>query len=144
MPVTATRHSSIRQFAAELDDAADATEAYLDSLSAEEMREELYPHVRDRMGHLMRAYVSPAEDRQFPMGWQENPPQSIGDLAEEVFSLLDGTRVAWGKATAEQHEARAAMQRAYASRSLEDAKRHDWAAGEIRAHGVTCLDDLEV
>jgi hypothetical protein len=134
----------MRQFAEEYDNPADATDAYLDSLSVDEMREELYPHIRDRMGHMMRAVSLPAEDRQFPRGWQQSPPESIGDLSEEVFSLLDGTRVRWGQATAEQHEARAAMQRAYANRSLEDAKRHDWAAETIRTRGVTCLDDLEV
>jgi hypothetical protein len=64
-------------------------------------------------------------------------------LARETFALPDGTRVEWGRATAEQHLERARMQRRLAGDCIDDSKRHEQAAKEIRAAGVTCLDDLK-
>ena len=55
----------------------------------------------------------------------------------EKFSLLDGTRVSQGQATAEQWEARAAMQRAYANRGLEGAETVDAKTQAARAREGT-------
>jgi hypothetical protein len=63
-------------------------------------------------------------------------------LAEETFALKDGSVVHWLDATAEQHRARAAWQRELAGNCVKDAKRHEAAAAEIEAAGVTCLRDL--
>ena len=63
-------------------------------------------------------------------------------LAEETFSLEDGSSVPWLSATAEQHRARAAWQRKLAGECVTDAKRHEQAAKEIEEAGVRCLRDL--
>jgi hypothetical protein len=63
-------------------------------------------------------------------------------LAEETFGLRDGSSVAWLDATAEQHRERAAWQRELAGNCVKDAKRHELAAKEIEAAGVSCLRDL--
>lgn len=63
-------------------------------------------------------------------------------LAEETFSLEDGSSVLWERATPEQHRARAAWQRKLAGECIADAERHEQAAREIEEAGVRCLRDL--
>ncbi len=64
-------------------------------------------------------------------------------LAVETFALRDGSSVAWGAATAEQHRERATWQRELAGQCTKDAKRHELAAKEIEEAGVRCLNDLK-
>lgn len=59
-----------------------------------------------------------------------------------MFMVPGEGLVAWDTATADQHEARARMQRELAGICVEDAERHDEAARMIRDAGVTCLADL--
>lgn len=64
-----------------------------------------------------------------------------GRISSMMF-YVDGEFVMWDQATAEQHEARAAMQRRLAGECIQDAVRHEDAARMIREAGVACLAQI--
>lgn len=60
-----------------------------------------------------------------------------------IMAYVDGHGlVAWDQMTADQHDARAAMQRRLAGECIQDAERHEEAARMIREAGVTCLAEI--
>lgn len=124
----------------------EATWAYLHALSEDELRQNLYPHVRDRMRDLRRRLDMAREDAAFgsrsPKGQAVDLLSLRMDLIGMTFALRDGTRVAWDQATAEQHRERAEMQRALAGKAVMDAERHEWAAAEIEKHNASCLAEI--
>jgi len=63
-------------------------------------------------------------------------------LSDEGFVLPDGTHVHWLTATIEQHELRAAYLRTKANGLIRTAQRHEQAAADIEAAGVTCLAEI--
>ncbi len=64
-------------------------------------------------------------------------------LLTTTVSLPDGSRVEWGEATREQHEARLEMLAKHAAGELETAARHRAAIDAIDAAGARCLNELE-
>lgn len=64
------------------------------------------------------------------------------EILETDFALHDGTRVTWGAATAEQHQARIAMLYGHATASAEAAARHDAALQTLADFGASCLDAI--
>lgn len=83
------------------------------------------------------------EEADIRLAHGEDPISVRRKLSECTFSLPDGRRVAWLDASAEDHRSRADWQRHHATACLSDASRHDDAADEIDAAGVSCLRDLE-
>ena len=143
---TKSRLSRMREHAAQSDTVDEATRSYLSSLTAEEMRDELYPGVHSRMRDIMRAITRRVEDRVFGGSDASLLSESVGDIKNglegEWFSLCDGTIVLWNEATAAQHRARAEWQRGQAHACTIDAERHEEAARLIEDAGVTCLAEV--
>lgn len=65
-------------------------------------------------------------------------------LRSSTFTMPDGTRVAWGCATAEQHAERIEMLMKNAVGNIQAASRHQAAIETILEFGVTCLDETEI
>jgi hypothetical protein len=49
----------------------------------------------------------------------------------------------WGKASAEQHLARATYQRAEAAGKITEAEHHELVAKLLKKQQATCLDDID-
>lgn len=64
------------------------------------------------------------------------------DLLTTTVALPDGSRVAWGAATREQHAVRLEMLKKHATTELETATRHQAAIDALDAAGVDCLNEL--
>jgi len=64
------------------------------------------------------------------------------ELLDSEISLPDGTRVLWGDATIEQHEARKNMLTNQAVGIVETAAKHEKAISELRQAGKTHLREL--
>jgi hypothetical protein len=64
------------------------------------------------------------------------------ELLASTFALPDGTLVAWGQATLEQHSIRRDMLLSNAKGNLQAASRHEAAIAAIQEQGVTCLRDV--
>lgn len=64
------------------------------------------------------------------------------ELLESPFARPDGTPVTWGEATVEDHEARIKMHSDHAIAGLEGAARHSAALRDMRAAGVSSLNEL--
>lgn len=73
----------------------------------------------------------------------EDPLSVRRKLSGSEFALPDGRYVPWLDATAADHLARAGWQRRVGQACITDAERHEVAAADIEAAGVTCLRDLE-
>jgi len=65
------------------------------------------------------------------------------ELLDSFFALPDGTRVAWGKASSDQHAIRIDMLLGNAAGNLETAARHQVAIETLMSNGVSCLNELE-
>lgn len=65
-------------------------------------------------------------------------------LMRETFALGDGRRIEWGKATAEEHQARLDMLAKMRDGLDATMSRHQDAIDLLRSSGVKCLDDLAV
>ena len=76
---TKSRLSRMREHAAQSDTVDEATRSYLSSLTAEEMRDELYPGVHSRMRDIMRAITRRVEDRVFGGSDASLLSESVGD-----------------------------------------------------------------
>lgn len=63
-------------------------------------------------------------------------------VSARCFFVPGEGMVEWATATAEQHLARAKMQRQHAGACISDAERHEAAANEIRQAGVSCLAEI--
>lgn len=72
----------------------------------------------------------------------ERTTQDWGQLLDKAFALADGTRVTWGEATVEQHEARADMLKIMAAGDLETAALHMSAVRDIRAGNAETLGEV--
>lgn len=84
-----------------------------------------------------------AKTRRVEQAAASGSPDARRRLVSEKFALPDtGEWVSWGEATSEQHRARAGWLRDHADRTLATATRHEQAADDIDAAGVTCLNDL--
>lgn len=135
---------------ADIVDVDKATWAYLNALEAEDLRTQLFPHVRNRMASIQRAIIRSHEDEVFAGDGAESVPAPVnllerrGMLSGDWFPLEDGRRVFWLEATAAEHHERAEMQRRLAGTCLVDADRHELAAGLIEKYGATCLQDIEL
>lgn len=142
-------YARLRYFAGEHEDLDEATNAYLDSLSDEDMRRTLFPYVRNSMRIVMRCETRGAEKKAFAGDTLADGSAAglIGErlsaLLDKTFRLKDGRCISWGRATADEHRERAEWQRYLASGCLNDADHHDTAAAMIEAAGVTCLEDIE-
>lgn len=64
------------------------------------------------------------------------------ELLAEQFAMPDGTKVAWGEASIEQHQVRVALFLSQAHTGMEGAARHQKAIDELTARGVAKLNDL--
>lgn len=64
-------------------------------------------------------------------------------LRESKFAMPDGSQVAWGEATVEQHSERIEMLMKNAMGNIDAAQRHRTAIEEILTNGAKCLNDLE-
>lgn len=64
------------------------------------------------------------------------------DLLAEQFALRDGTKVAWGEATVDQHQDRIDMFMSQAAAGIEGAARHQQALDDLTASGARSLNDL--
>lgn len=93
-------------------------------------------------GEVRRIERRTMPTRTMPTRKGNTRPDSIEQLIGEKFMLPGGEFVAWGTATAEQHEARAEWQRGSAVQLVADARRHEVAATLIREAGVACLSEI--
>ena len=64
------------------------------------------------------------------------------ELLDSTFAMRDGTRVAWGDATVEQHRERAEMFEANAIANAQGAARHRYAIDALEAAGARSLREL--
>jgi hypothetical protein len=127
-----------------IQDASDATWAYLNDLDEDQLRAELYPYIRNVMASLQRARVRAVEDEVFSS--EDGTCDLIAQrmrLITEWFPLPSGRRVSWLEATAAEHRERAEYQRRLAGKCVVDAERHEQAADLIESHKVTCLMEIE-
>lgn len=85
-----------------------------------------------RMTEIMQRY-----SERLKMQW-------TAELLNSTFALPDGTLVAWGDATVEQHTVRRDMLLANAQGNLRAAARHEAAMNTLDDHGATRLYDLPV
>lgn len=86
----------------------------------------------------LNANISRAIDRyteDVKMKW-------TAELLDSTFALRDGSTVAWGEATIEQHVERRQMFIDNARANIEGASRHETAIRELRAAGVATLREL--
>lgn len=136
---------------ADIVDVNEATWAYLNAFEEDELRDKLFPYVRAAMVCLQRSIVRRVEEDVFSGDGAGLRAESAvaGLLANrlallnQTFSLADGTRVEWLKATIAQHRERAEMQRRLAGNCLVDAERHEQAAKLIKKFKVTCLAEIQ-
>lgn len=68
--------------------------------------------------------------------------QWTAELLDSTFTLADGTPVAWGEATVEQHAERRQMFLNNAHANMEGAARHEVALRELQASGKPTLRDM--
>lgn len=113
--------------------------------------DDLVEVIAEEIAHVRRALVARQEKQQLDeifaaaksRGRKIVPiPVARSAVFEETFRLGDGRRVEWGKATAEEHEARASFLEKMANSTLATAKRHRDAAAAIRSAGVQCLEEI--
>jgi len=71
-----------------------------------------------------------------------SPVAARKKLAEQGFVLPDGTYVEWLSATVEHHNLRAQYLRRKSDGLIRTAQRHEQAAADIEAAGVTCLAEI--
>ena len=145
-PKKASTYTAMRAALAKYRDVDKATHAYLASLTVNELRSQLYPHVRNSMRLIDRGQTRRIEEKL--LGAQSAGRESVvlSDLAEFIgkrFALPDGSLVETLKATVAQHAARAEWQRNMAAGSLRDAERHELAIAMIEEAGVTCLGEIK-
>lgn len=96
--------------------------------------------------NLHRSMVRDLEKKAFPLPNEEPAAPDVqaearAALLGEGFSI-SGRWVLWSQATAEEHRARAQYLRSMAASTLDTAKRHEQAADDIEAAGVTCLAEI--
>ena len=148
---TATVDVELADFV-EVDGIEDATWAYLNALSIEELRAKLFPYVRNSMRILKRNRCRAIERLVFTGDDGDGTAEerhAVDLLAErrklvdESFALPDGRRVRWLDATAADHRARAEWQRSKAKGHIDDAERHEVAASVIEEFNVSCLAEIQ-
>ncbi|MDL9947771.1 hypothetical protein QSJ19_19745 [Gordonia sp. ABSL11-1] len=64
------------------------------------------------------------------------------ELLDSTFAMPDGTTVAWGDATIDQHQARITMLTKNIAANTEAASRHQRAIRDLETHGVASLRSL--
>jgi hypothetical protein len=82
-----------------------------------------------------------AETRDFAARMSGDGYKHVRKLLRESFALGDGQRVAWGEATAEQHEQRIAFLAKQRDGLAATMERHRRALEIIRAAGASCLGE---
>lgn len=115
---------------------------YRDTTPEEKQRHEEFQRESDeRMQALRERQQRRLEDIQaaytaeLRMEWAE-------ELLSKLFALGDGTQVAWGEATIEQHEQRIELLMGNILGNIDTLKRHQLAVELLTERGVTCLNDL--
>lgn len=107
-------------------------------------REALFGLVLERCQQWERGRVRQVEQTVSRVGRVADPTGARSALLVETFATGDGRRVAWGEATAADHEARIAMLSALRDGIDATLTRHLDALDAIRAAGASCLNDLEL
>ncbi len=121
-----------------------ATDLILKGTTAAELRQLIRPLLLLHARHALRAVTRRVEDETFKrIEGGEDPMSARRKLVGYSFDLPGGRTVHWLDATATEHMERAFMQRALADKCIVDAERHEQAAAEIEAAGVSCLRELE-
>ncbi len=141
-------YQRMRAIAEDYTDVSDATYAYIDGLTVDELRVELFPHARQSMRILMRDEVRGVEDEVWGDADDGDElftptPKRLEKLIGKRFALPDGRFVHWLTATADEHRLRADMQRRNAAGCAKSAERHEHAAEMIEAAGALCLADIK-
>lgn len=155
------KQANLSAIIAEYDDGSDITDVtdLVVKIVLDEHRETatelLTPVIRAAIQRLRRQAVRREEDEAFrpEVADEESEPEEADRLASfrriagELFWIPDGTKdgyyVSWSEATEEDHLARAENQRERASAEIEDARRHEEAAGIIHEAGVNCLAEVD-
>ena len=105
----------------------------------------LWALIRSAVDNVKRNDVRQLEKAAKPgkFGRPVNPTEDMQRLTDETFALGDGSRVRWGDATIKQHEARIdylAKQRDGIDATIQ---RHRAVIEQLRAAGVSCLNELK-
>lgn len=110
--------------------------------------EHLIDAIAREIAHYQRSSVRDAERAAFRSKLASGLSQPLDlepfrQLLGSRFALGDGFRVAWGRATVEQHWQRIEMLRKIRAGIDATIERHVAAIELIEKHGVTCLADIE-
>lgn len=141
---------SLRQLAtAELEsgcsDPGEVADTVLDRFLPPAASSFLRPPVRQFASRLQRQKVRDAEKTVLGStdSWLKREQQARAKALAFTFSLGDGTRVAWGVATIEQHEQRIALLERQQDNVQRTIDRHRLAIQQIRkTPGASCLNDV--
>lgn len=121
-----------------LDDLAALVTTDIMTYAPDEIYLLILPLVRDELRKMRRKKVRRSE---LAAGREADPLAGIKDfLAQNVWT--PNGYVGWGAATIQEHELAAAHWQAESEQLAERAALHLRAADEIRAAGVTCLDEI--
>lgn len=120
---------------------------------------DLVPLVADRVANEQRLVARQVEAEAFAVPFRaavagpagqllkRAPAYDVTDefraLFRQQFALGDGTAVAWGQATVEQHEQRLAWLYRHRDGVNQTIARHEAAVRLLRESGASCLEDLE-
>lgn len=110
-------------------------------------REALMPAVIGLCRNLERQLVAEIEADELTVrrGGQLADRGEASRVLDESFAVDgSGRRVLWGAATVEDHKARIAFLASYVSAINVTIRRHEEAVARIEAHGVSCLNEIEV
>jgi hypothetical protein len=123
------------------DDPALSTEAICTALRLNrQARYALKNGIMEQCDHLIRATVRKFERCGKPSG----AVARRSALMQSTFPLGDGTRVAWGQATVDDHRQRVAFLAAMRDGITNTIASHLDAVDAIEAAGVSCLDEIDL
>ena len=123
-------------------DPESAAAAVLLTAPRDDLESALFKWAANRARWISRRIVVNEERRIEAGGGTVAQAVTSGDPVRAMTFYVDGEIVRWDEATADQHEARAAMQRRLAGECVADAVRHEEAARQIREAGVACLAQI--
>lgn len=129
-----------------IDDGVDPDDAASRIVRRRDIRDLVLPLVAEEARHTARSRTRTIEqrvDRLLAVS-PDARCEARRTLVDERFILPDGRFVAWLDATADDHRQRAGWLRRQARAVEQTACRHELAAAEIEAAGVSCLRELEV
>lgn len=130
-----------------LEDPEAITERILQAQSREALVDIVRPVVAWQVSQTLRAPTQSGSQRHPSVHRQDNPAgvarvDDLRGLLRTTFSLPDGGRVEFGRATREQHQLRAVMLHELSERASIEAARHEHAAQELAGTTARCLADL--